>query len=771
MTLVKNMRAHLRYCYLIVTLAFLGACGDPENAIPQSTPPVETGPATFVGGDACVDCHKQQHDEWQGSHHDLAMKSASSDTVLGDFSGTQFEYNAVTSEFTQRDGKYFVSTDNAVGEQQEFEISYTFGLEPLQQYLVEFPDGRLQALPIAWDSRPAEDGGQRWFHLYPDEPISHTDQLHWTGRQQNWNYMCAECHSTNLQKNYNLRADTFATTWTDINVSCEGCHGPASRHVRFAQDGTLPSDKGLQVDLDDAGNATWQMDPLRGIASRSESRMQPPIQPEACGRCHSRRAGMTNDYEFGQSLLDTHLPSLLTDPLYYADGQIRDEVYVYGSFLQSKMYQAGVSCTDCHNPHTAGLRSDGAPSNVCSTCHLPTKFATTEHHHHAPADVECVDCHMPTTDYMVVDPRRDHSMRIPRPDLSADIGMPNACNGCHEDKGAEWAAEATREWYGEPVAGHFAHALHAATSGDPRANERLLAVVNDTAVAGIVRATALSLYTSPLSRQQAESVQRALRDADPLVRMAALRSLSVLPPDAALQWAVHLLDDPLLTVRIAAFDALSPAQDTLPAANRAAFEKAKRDFVGAQMAVAERPEAHGNLANAYAASGDFAAAESSYLFALEREPRAVALRVNLADLYRQMSREADAESVLRAGLDIDSADAPLHHSLGLLLVRMQREEEAVTELALAAQLAPLVARYTYVHAIALNSTGKTAEAIAVISRAVQSFPANFDIGWAHVTLLRDAGRLDDARTAATALVLRFPGNENALNLLRSFDTA
>jgi Flp pilus assembly protein TadD len=769
--LVKNMRAHLRYCCLIVTLAFLGACGEPESASQPKTPQLEAGPATFAGSDACIDCHKQQHDEWQGSHHDLAMKGAGADTVLGDFSGTQFTYHAVTSEFTQRDGKYFVSTDNAVGEQQEFEISYTFGLEPLQQYLIEFPDGRLQALPIAWDSRPAEDGGQRWFHLYPDEPISHTDQLHWTGREQNWNYMCAECHSTNLQKNYDLQADTFATTWTDINVSCEGCHGPASRHVQFAQDGTLPSDKGLQVDLDDAGYATWEMDPFSGIASRSESRMRPPIQPEACGRCHSRRSVMTNDYEFGQSLLDTHLPSLLLDPLYYPDGQIRDEVYVYGSFLQSKMYQAGVSCTDCHNPHTARLRSDGAPSNVCSTCHLPTKFASTEHHHHAPADVECVDCHMPTTDYMVVDPRRDHSFRVPRPDLSAVIGMPNACNGCHEDKGAEWAAEATREWYGEPAAGHFAHAMHAARSGDPQANERLLAVANDATVAGIVRATALSLYTSPLSQQQAESVQRALRDADPLVRLAALRSLSVLPPDAALQWAVHLLGDPLLAVRIAAFDALSPAQDTLPAANRAAFENARRDFVGAQMAVAERPEAHGNLASAYAAAGDFAAAESSYLFALEREPRAVALRVNLADLYRQMSREEDAESVLRAGLDIDAANPSLHHSLGLLLVRMQREEEAVTELALAARLAPQVARYTYVHAIALNSTGNTGEAIAVISGAVQSFPANFDIGWAHVTLLRDAGRLDNARAAAAALVLRFPGNENALNLLRSFDTA
>ena len=583
--------------------------------------------------------------------------------------------------------------------------------------------------------------------------------------------MCAECHSTNLDKNYNAATDTFATAWSEINVGCEACHGPASNHVQMAASGTLTSEHGLLLDLDDAGYTTWDMDVQRGIAARSEPRMRPPVQPEACGRCHSRRSVVADDYEYGLALLDTHMPSLLSDPLYYADGQIRGEVYVFGSFLQSKMYQAGVSCTDCHDPHAASLKTQGAVSDVCSTCHLPAKFAIRDHHRHAPTEVECVDCHMPSTTYMQVDGRRDHSFRVPRPDLTVATAAPNACNTCHDDRTAQWAAATTSEWYGEPASQHFALAIHAANSADSQANEKLLAVVVDRSMAGIVRATALSLYRSPLTTEQAQSVRNALGDADPLVRVGALRSLSILPPETVVQWAAGLLEDPVRAVRLAAFDAISPIQGVLPATSMRAFERVMQEFVATQAAIAERPEAHANLGNAYAARGDFASAERSYRFALDREPRASAIRVNLADLYRQLGRDAEAEVVLRAGLESDRDNAALHHSLGLLLVRSQRNEEALSELALAAELTPAVPRYIYVYAIALNSLGDSRRALDIIATAAQSFPADFDIGWAHVTFLSDAGRLDAARDAAADLLKRFPGNENALTLLQSFDAA
>ena len=755
----------------LLTLLFLAAaCGD-QVAERQQPATVDPGPVMFAGTAACVDCHTEEHDQWVDSHHDLAMKPATPDTVLGDFSGARFEYFDEQSEFYRRGDKYFVRSTGPGGELQEFEILYTFGVEPLQQYLVGFPDGRLQALTIAWDSRAATEGGQRWFHLYPDEFIAAHDTLHWTGREQNWNYMCAECHSTNLQKNYDLQADSFATSWSDINVGCEACHGPGSRHIEYARAEALPSDSGLLASLDDAGYAHWEMDPQRGIAFRSEPRMKPPVQPEACGRCHSRRAVVTPDYEFGRPLTDSHRPAFLGDPNYFADGQIREEVYVYGSFLQSKMYQAGVSCSDCHNPHSARLKTGEVASDVCSTCHLPQKFASRDHHRHAETDVACVDCHMRSRDYMVVDPRRDHSFRVPRPDLSEDLPLPNACNDCHDNKSAEWAAAAAAEWFGPPESGHFAYAFHAAATADATANARLYSVIEDEANAGIVRATALSLYRSPLTREQASSIQKALQDPDSYVRLGALQGLTVLPPEAAAEWAVGLLDDPLRAVRLAAYSVLQPAQQALPETSRSAFDRVRQEFVVAQMAIAERPEAQANLGNMHAADGNYAAAEAAYRLGLERAPDVAGLRINLADLLRQTGNDADAESMLREGLRIDSDDASIRHSLGLLLVRKEQIDEAVSELEQAARLAPEVSRYTYVYAIALNSVGRAGEALAAINEAAKAFPADFDIGFAQVTMLRDAGRIDEARIAAVQLVMRFPGNQNAQNLLRSFDAA
>ena len=488
----------------------LSACSEPAS---DATPDPARKPlpqATYVGKDACVDCHAGQSAAWRDSHHDLAMQHATAHTVLGDFNDSTFEKDGVTSRFFLQDDEAWVETDNVNGDLEAFRIAYAFGVAPLQQYLIEFDDGRLQALPIAWDIP-----GKRWFHLYPDEAIPHSDPLHWTGREQNWNYMCAECHSTNLQKNYTLKSDSFDTHWSEINVSCEACHGPASNHVALARDNAWDRGHGLLVDLDDRRDAAWIMNEDTGIAERTPALMSPTSQPEACGRCHSRRGIATADYEFGKPLLDTHIVALLEERLYFADGQIGEEVYVYGSFLQSKMYRAGVTCTDCHDPHSAMLRMDGAVSNVCSTCHAPAKFATESHHRHPAGSVACVDCHMASRNYMVVDGRRDHSFRIPRPDLSSAIGVPNACNQCHSEQRSEWAAAAASEWFGEPGGGHFALAIHAARSGAVGSNNALMSVINDDAVSGIVRATALTLLRQPLSRDQAGIIRSALPPSRP----------------------------------------------------------------------------------------------------------------------------------------------------------------------------------------------------------------------------------------------------------------
>jgi len=753
----------------LVGCVMLAACdsGPANDSDSHTQTTQQPSPLTFVGSDACSACHEDQWQAWQSSHHALAMLEATSDTVVGDFSGVDFSYFETISTFYTKDDNYYVRTENAAGEIEDFRIAYTFGVTPLQQYLVEMPRGHVQPLSVAWDDRAEKDGGQRWFHLYADEFIDHDDELHWTGRVQNWNYMCAECHSTNLQKNYDLESDSFATNWSEINVGCEGCHGPASMHVLNAESGSLSGDSGLLTDLDDAGRAVWQMNTQTGIAERSELRMRPPAQPEACGRCHARRSVLTSDYVYGKSLLDTHAPALLDENLYFPDGQIRDEVYVYGSFLQSRMYQAGVSCSDCHEPHSARLRTGADPSAICSTCHLPEKFAAESHHKHVETSVACVDCHMPQRVYMGVDDRRDHSFRIPRPDLSITAGTPNACMNCHAEQTADWALAAVQTWYGDTQDEHFATAIHAAQSDVAGANDLLVVAINNENYPGIARATALSLLRGPYSQSVAQTVQRSLASADPFVRIGALRALPSLQPELRAEWGGPLLADPVLAVRIEAVSVLSPVRSVLHLRYDAVFRAAEIEFLDSMHAIAERAEAHSMLGNHYAGSGDAATAEAEFRTALRLEPSAVGARVNLADLYRQLDRDADAEQVIRTGLELNADDPALRHSLGLLMVRSDRQSLALVELEAAAELQPENPRFAYVYGVALNSLGQTDASIVVLTTAAERFPADFDIHWGLTAILRDAGRSDEARDSAVGMLLRYPENESVQNLVLS----
>ena len=183
-------RTLIHALWLILTCLFVNpaAAKTPAAASPGMAPD-DSG---YVGAATCAGCHEDEHNLWQGSHHDLAMQPATAETVLGDFSGATFEYFGTTSTFLRKNDTFHVRTDGPDGELTEYPIAYTFGLDPLQQYLIEMPGGRLQALSILWDSRAKAEGGQRWYHLYPDEPIRAGDELHWAGLNQNWNFMCAD---------------------------------------------------------------------------------------------------------------------------------------------------------------------------------------------------------------------------------------------------------------------------------------------------------------------------------------------------------------------------------------------------------------------------------------------------------------------------------------------------------------------------------------------------------------------------------------------------
>lgn len=693
---------------VFVASRYLGGSDDQglETATLPDPPPTSDAPG-YVGSQACAKCHAAEYERWQGSQHALAMQVADEKSVLGDFSGRRFRHYGVTSEFFQRDGRYMVRTDGPDGQLADFAVRHVFGVYPLQQYLVELPGGHVQALSIAWDARPKAAGGQRWFHLYPKELIGHDDELHWTQRRQNWNYMCADCHSTNLQKNYDPATNAYATTWSEISVGCEACHGPGSAHLVLAEaaaaSGEPYSASGLTAQLDERRGVAWTIDPATGNATRSKPR-DSEREIEVCAQCHSRRGQFSSDYRAGEALLDHYQPALLDEDLYHPDGQQRDEVYNWGSFLASRMYAQGVTCGDCHEPHDGKLRASA--SDTCAQCHSASKYASASHHFHADGTPgsACVSCHMGTETYLVVDPRHDHSFRIPRPDLSATLGVPNACNQCHADRSAEWAAAAVRKHYPEPRPGFqgFAEAFAAADANDPAATIALTQVVANNDESAIARASALRRLARTPGETAISAAEAALEDPSPLVRAAAIDAFDALPP-LQRRSLVPLLGDPLRIVRMRAARALAPlADDAFDAAGLDAFRKATAEYVAAERHNADRPEHRTNLGGFLAERGDYVSAEAEYRAALRLDGRFAPAWANLADMFRALGREADTETTLREGLSMSPSDATLHHALGLSLVRQQRKDEALRELRRATELDPDNARFRYVYEVAVN---------------------------------------------------------------------
>jgi tetratricopeptide (TPR) repeat protein len=708
--------------FVIGILTSLGCGESPSSAItPSSSSP------DFVGSTSCQDCHVQEAEEWQGSHHEAAMQVADEKTVLGDFSDATFEYYSTQTRFLKIDGKYVVRTENSAGELEDFEITYTFGVEPLQQYLVDFPGGRKQALPFLWDTRPAESGGQRWFHLYPDEYIEPGDELHWTGANFNWNYSCAECHSTNLKMGYDASSNSFDTSWSEISVSCEACHGPGSEHILQANAQNFDDRFGLALSLDDRGDASWVMNVETGIAEQNIPHDTQQMQPEACGRCHSRRTVISPEYSYGQPLTETHMPTLLDDGLYFADGRIQDEVYVYGSFLQSKMYQAGVTCSDCHNPHSGELKTGPDSNDVCAQCHLPSVFANADHHGESSNSTQCVDCHMTSRTYMGNDDRRDHFFRIPT------------------------------------ATSHRAETFTA--SGSLRVNSDLSQIAADSEMAGIVRATALSRLWPPHDSSELSVILAALDSPDALQRIGALRALRQVPPDARPLDGARLLADDIRSVRLEAAFTYVDISDVLELEQSRAFQTAASELRQTFEHSGSRAESQATMANFELSLGNADAAIALYEKALHINPDYLPAYLNYADLVGRAGDNERAIELLSEGIRRSPDTAALHHSIGLTKVRSGLPDDALRSLQKAAELEPDNSRYAYVFAIALNSQGQTQKALETLVNLRQQFPNDYDISWALATMLLDIGKLDAAGEVARQLKQDFPDDPNVNALI------
>ncbi len=733
--------------------------------------------ATYVGGSACIDCHQQQAMDWHGSDHDLAMDLATDGTVLGDFNGATLEHYGITSRMFRDGDKFMVSTEGPAGTMDDFQVKYVFGVDPLQQYMVELDPpggdgqgiGRVQVLRISWDTRR-----KKWFYLSPpdvDEKLSPEDPLHWTGVAQNWNHMCADCHSTNVVKGYDFKSQRYHTTFSDIDVSCEACHGPGSLHVQLANRRSL----------------FWDRRHGYGLVRMKQE--PAGVQIQACAPCHSRRNLLKAGYTCGANYYDYYDNSLLTPTTYYPDGQILDEVYVFGSFLQSKMHAKGIRCTDCHQPHSAKVKHED--NQLCTSCHQhdPAKYDTPAHHHHPPGSTGalCIDCHMLPMPYMDIDLRRDHSFQIPRPDRSVELQTPNACVACHLDDSVlpadqrqslhyyadwltaarngdeqiaaelarlnRWAAEATATWYGnEPREDRpdFARTLQRGWDGDPAVVPELIALATNRKASGIVRATAFAtLAEYPASTAAVRAAEQGIRDNDPQVRAAAIGVYDALPPPQRILDVGPLLEDPIRYVRLQAALALVEAnKSTFTRERMQAMKTALDDYRQSQRQNADLAGAHIALALLAERQGDYRQAEQCYRDAMRVQPLVTGPRSNLANLLAErLNRPQEAAELWREELEFMRRDAELapgnplvQYRLGLNYYLNGRLEEAREALQSATNLQPGNVRYALTLALLYQKLTRWDDAIAQTRRLIQLEPDNPS----HRQLLRE---LESSRAA------------------------
>lgn len=770
---------------LVLGLAVLLAGCSPTDQGPLKGSATEIEAPSFVGREACAKCHVEQNDRWQTSHHDRSMQAVNAENVLGDFDDATFEQHGRRHRFFRRGDVFFVETGDGDGQLAEYKIAYTFGFEPLQQYLVGLPDGRYQALDVAWDSRPVAEGGQRWFHLQPDAFYKSGDPLHWTGVAYTWNFMCADCHSTGFKKNYDAASNRYESSFAEIDVACEACHGPGSAHVGWATSvsataraiegvdvtGTAPATEqmGLVVVFPRGSERSWPIDADTGLAHRVPERTS-QAEIETCGRCHARRGANASEYRFDRPLTDSYRVSLLERGLYHDDGQILDEVYVYGSFLQSRMYQQGVSCSDCHEPHSLRLQNQG--NALCNRCHLAERFDTPDHYRHEFGSMAaaCVSCHMPATTYMVVDPRRDHSFRVPRPDLSLRFGTPNACAACHVSEGPNWAADAIIEWFGPDRPTSYFESLASGRSTRVSAEADLRTLAGNVDAPDITRATALAELQG-ISQASVTLISEALRNESPLIRIGALMGLATADSVTLMRLVLPLLSDPDRSVRLEATRLLTtiPAQQ-VPSLQRSDVNRAIAEYRAAQNVNADRAQSHLNLGWLATYQGDLVTAEREYTKALTLEPYFVPNFLNLADLYRLTGRDVEGEMLLRRALEVapDSGDA--HYALGLLMVRLDRLDEAVEQLRRATEFTPEEPHYIYVHAVAVQTTDDIADAIMILDEGLSRFPENRELLFGAAAFSRDLNDLDRAIGYARRLVAIDPSDPQSAAFLRELES-
>lgn len=627
----------------------------------------------------------------------------------------------------------------------DYKIEYVFGLTPLQQYIVKFPNGHYQCLRTAWDTKK-----NKWFDLYPDFKVVHSEWLHWSRGGLNWNNMCADCHSTNVRKNYTQETHSYDTKFAIINVSCEACHGPGKQHVEDV--------KTLGDTYRDTG--TMQMTIETG----------PKELVDQCARCHMRREQVTDKFNFEGTMLDHYFPQLITANMYHEDGQILDEDYVYGSFVQSKMYHNDVTCTNCHDAHTLERKFEG--NKLCAQCHVPETYDTEKHHFHPKGSegAQCINCHMPGKYYMGNDFRRDHSFRIPRPDLSVKYGTPNACVGCHTDKDDEWAEKKFIEQYGKPDYVHFSDLLAPGLTQAPNALEALTQLAKDETFPEIARASAVKELSNYRNQITVNDLLHFLNDASPLVRASSLDALNEMANPEYLNYFLPLLNDEKRSVRVKAFNALG-AMDAaaVPQKYQASYAKVKKEFFTYLDVISDFVGGRINRANYTLKKGKLQEAIKGYESALEIDNINNIVRTNLSNLYYQNKQFDKAEAAFKTIISQEPLYGATYYSYGLLLAELKRTPEAIVQMELATKYMPENTRVYYNLSLLYDGIHKTAKAEQTIIRGLKQEPNNENLLYLLAYHYANSGAPEKAKNIALKLVELYPNNGQYFQFLQQLN--
>ena len=721
--------------------------------------------AGFVGGKECISCHQREYDLWKGSDHDNAMAVANDSTVLGDFNNVEVVFRGKTHKFYKRDGKFFVYTEGVGGEMKELPVSYTFGVRPLQQYLIPFENGKYQCLPIAWDTDK-----KRWFDMagmvYSEEDLKPTSWFYWTNQSQNWNGMCAECHSTFLQKNYDLEKDSYNTTWSDINVNCEACHGPSSEHLDWAKlpEGSRSFDGNLGLVLKTSSTTSKQY-------------------IEACAPCHSRRTSLGVEDHRSSDFFNKYRPQLITPPLYFSDGQILDEDYVFASFTQSKMYMHDVRCNDCHDSHSLKLKFDG--NALCTQCHRAEEYDTYQHHFHKYANEKgepvknkfgdivpvgegalCKSCHMPARYYMGIDYRSDHSFRIPRADHSIKFDVPNTCNDCHADKNYQWSENYIKQYYGERKKISYGGLLSEGYLQEEVADTSLMQLIKNDLYPEIVRATAIQYLSSYSDKESNELIKSMLDNPEPIIRESAVNAFKENNIMDLISTLSPILDDPIKIVRLAAATRLfeldkSFFSDSLYTKLSLVME----EYLNSILYTSDFPSGRYNLANYYSRKGDLVKAEKYYEDAIRMDNLLYPAKSNLALLYYSQGKLKQAEKLFIDLINNHTEYSEGNYYLGLLYAEQGKYREAANSLEKAVFQKDANPRAYYNLGLIYQYLKENKKAESALLKCNSLVPNNFDFIYALSDYYLKQKDYSRALQYANELKLKFPSKPEGQSMI------